>query len=79
AYDLRRVKPIYETLKGWKTDTSGITDFEKLPEDAKRYVNFLSDAIGVKIDLISTGAEREQTIILKNSVLESWLENHRKN
>jgi len=76
CYDLRRVKPVYEILKGWKTDTSGITDFRDLPEDAKRYIQFLSDTIGVKIDLISTGAEREKTIIVENSTLAKWLGNH---
>jgi len=74
TYDLRRVKPIYETLKGWKTDTSSITDFEDLPENAKRYIEFLCESVGVKIDLISTGPERDQTIILEKSILSNWIE-----
>jgi adenylosuccinate synthase len=74
TYDLRRVKPIYETLKGWKTDTSSITDFENLPENAKRYIEFLCESVGVKIDLISTGPERDQTIILEKSILSNWIE-----
>ena len=46
--------------------------FNKLPENARRYVEFLSAQIGTEIGLISTGPERDQTIILKDSVMESW-------
>lgn len=70
--DLRMIKPVYETLEGWKSETLGITEFDKLPPKAQDYVRFLSDQIGVEIGLISTGPERDQTIILKNSVMESW-------
>lgn len=72
SLDLAKIKPIYETLEGWKSDTLGITNFDDLPEKAKTYVNFLSDSIGVEIGLISTGPERDQTIILQESVMESW-------
>ncbi len=70
--DLRQIKPVYETLPGWKSDTVGVTEFDKLPEAARNYVNFLSEQIGVEIGLISTGPERDQTIILSDSVMESW-------
>src|SRR4051794_19967014 len=72
SHDLSIIKPIYETLKGWQSDTVGVTDFEKLPQNAKDYVRFLSNQIGVEIGLISTGPERDQTIILSDSVMESW-------
>jgi adenylosuccinate synthase len=72
AQDLRQIKPIYETLPGWKTETVGITEFGELPEKARDYVEFLSAQVGVEIGLISTGPEREQTIILKDSLMESW-------
>jgi adenylosuccinate synthase len=72
AQDLREIKPIYETLEGWNTDTVGTVDFEKLPQKAQEYVRFLSSEIGVEIGLISTGPERDQTIILKESVMEGW-------
>ena len=49
-----------------------MTDFDELPENARKYVEFLSDQIGVEIGLISTGPERDQTIILKDSVMEGW-------
>jgi adenylosuccinate synthase len=69
---LRQIKPIYETLSGWETSTEGVTEFTDLPENARRYVEFLSQQIGVEIGLISTGPERDQTIILHESVMESW-------
>ncbi len=72
SHDLSKIKPIYETLKGWETDTLGTTKIEDLPENARKYVEFLSDSIGVEIGLISTGPERDQTIILQDSVMESW-------
>jgi adenylosuccinate synthase len=70
--DLRQIKPVYETLPGWKTDTVGITKFVDLPEAARNYVTFLSEQVGVEIGLISTGPERDQTIILSDSVMECW-------
>ena len=72
SQDLQRIKPIYKTLEGWKSETLGITKIEDLPENAKKYVEFLSDSIEVEIGLISTGPERYQTIILRDSVMESW-------
>jgi hypothetical protein len=60
----------------------GITEIEDLPEKAREYVEFLSNSIGVEIGLISTGPERDQTIILQDSVMESWfnkLKNIREN
>ena len=72
SHDLRLIKPVYETLNGWQTDTVGTTDFDKLPSNAQRYVQFLSDRVGVEIGLISTGPERDQTIILKESTMEDW-------
>jgi adenylosuccinate synthase len=72
AQDLRNIKPIYETLEGWKSETLGVTEFKELPAKAQEYVRFLSDSIGVEIGLISTGPERDQTIILQDSVMEGW-------
>lgn len=72
SHDLRQIQPIYETLEGWQSSTLGVTQFDDLPEKARNYVNFLSDSIGVEIGLISTGPERDQTIILQDSVMERW-------
>ena len=73
SQDLRRVEPIYETLPGWKSETVGITDLTELPRAAREYVNFLSNQIGVQIGLVSTGPERSQTIIVRESALAKWL------
>jgi adenylosuccinate synthase len=60
--DLSDVEPIYEILPGWDK-SSGIRKWDDLPENAKKYVEFLEEKIGCKIKYISTGAEREETII----------------
>jgi adenylosuccinate synthase len=73
SQDLRRVEPIYETLPGWKSSTVGITDLSELPREAREYINFLSNQIGVQIGLVSTGPERSQTIIVRESALAGWL------
>jgi adenylosuccinate synthase len=73
SQDLRRVEPIYETLPGWKSSTVGMTDLSELPRAAREYINFLSNQIGVQIGLVSTGPERSQTIIVRESALAGWL------
>jgi len=72
ASALRLIKPIYETLPGWKSDTLGTTSFDELPENARKYVEFLSSHIDVEIGLISTGPERDQTVIMPDSTMEAW-------
>jgi adenylosuccinate synthase len=73
SHELRHITPIYETLPGWKSPTVGVTDLIDLPREAREYVNFLSNQIGVQIGLISTGPERSQTIVVRESVLAEWL------
>jgi len=73
SQDLRRAKPMYATLPGWKSPTVGTTEMSSLPVNARRYVEFLSEQIGVEIGLVSTGPERSQTIIVHDSALGGWL------
>jgi adenylosuccinate synthase len=73
SQELRRVEPIYETLPGWKSPTVGITDLRELPPKAREYINFLSNHIGVEIGLVSTGPERLQTIVVRESALAEWI------
>ncbi|MCY7376585.1 MAG: adenylosuccinate synthase [Pyrinomonadaceae bacterium] len=75
SQDLQKIKPIYETLEGWQSETLGITKIEDLPAKAREYVEFLSNSIEVEIGLISTGPERAQTILLPDSVMEGWFKN----
>ncbi|MGI8733908.1 MAG: adenylosuccinate synthase [Pyrinomonadaceae bacterium] len=73
SQDLRRVEPVYATMPGWKSSTVGTTEMSKLPANARRYVEFLSEQIGVEIGLVSTGPERSQTIIVHDSALGRWI------
>lgn len=57
------VKPVYETLPGWKSSTYGVREYDKLPENAKKYIARLEELLGVKIGMISTSPEREDTIV----------------
>ena len=66
AEDQLKIKPIYETFKGWKTSTNGIKDKNALPENAKKYINAVEHFIGAKISSISTSPERDDTILIEN-------------
>ena len=59
---LNKAKPIYKTLPGWKCDIKGITEYDKLPVEARNYVEFIEKSIGVPITIVSTGPKREQVI-----------------
>ena len=60
-----QVEPVYEELPGWHESTAGVTDYAKLPVNARAYLDRLSELVGANIDMISTGPERSETIILK--------------
>ena len=57
----------------WLGLTRGTTQLSDLPREAREYVNFLSNQMGVQIGLISTGPERSQTIVVRESALAEWL------
>jgi adenylosuccinate synthase len=61
---LERIKPVYTTLKGWQESTEGITDFENLPRAAQEYLRFQERESGAKIGMVSTGPDRDQTMVL---------------
>jgi adenylosuccinate synthase len=61
---LERIKPVYTTLKGWRSSTEGITEFDELPKAAREYLRFQERESGAKIGMVSTGPDREQTMIL---------------
>jgi adenylosuccinate synthase len=60
------VEPVYEELPGWKESTVGITDYAKLPGNARKYLERIQALVNVPIDMISTGADREETIVLRH-------------
>tara|TARA_Y100000590_G_scaffold181915_1_gene207272 strand:- start:600 stop:1892 length:1293 start_codon:yes stop_codon:yes gene_type:complete len=61
-----KVKPVYKKFNGWLKNTKGIKKWKDLPSNAKKYINFIKKYCGVNISSISTGAKREDTILLKN-------------
>jgi adenylosuccinate synthase len=65
--ELASATPIYETFPGWTESLSGARAFGDLPEATRRYVEFLEEQVGVPVDLISVGARRDETIILRNA------------
>jgi adenylosuccinate synthase len=60
------VEPVYEEMPGWKESTIGVTSYGALPANARAYLERLQELAGVPIDIISTGPDREQTIVLRH-------------
>ena len=59
-------EPIYEEIPGWTQSTVGITRYEDLPKNARNYLKRIEQACGVSVDMISTGPERNETIVLRH-------------
>lgn len=59
---LMKCKPVYMTLPGWKCDIRGIKDYDALPENCKKYVDFVEEACGVPVTIVSNGPRREETL-----------------
>lgn len=62
ASELRRARPIYESFEGWKTDVTGVRNLEELPAAAQIYLKRISQLVGVPVEVVSVGPDREQTI-----------------
>lgn len=62
---LEKCQPVYERLSGWKSSTSEIREFKNLPSEAKNYIARLEELLACKIDIVSVGAKREQTITIR--------------
>jgi len=73
AEELNEVTPEYRTLPGWLAPTEGIRDEKQLPQKARDYLKFVADYLELEIGLISTGPERDATIIVPDTQLASWL------
>ncbi len=63
---LQHCRPIYEELPGWDTEISDLRDLAALPPTARSYIKLIEEAVGVPIQIISVGAEREENIMLAN-------------
>ncbi len=60
------LEPVYEELPGWPDSTVGITEYARLPANARKYLERLESLVEVPIDIISTGADRAETIVLRH-------------
>jgi adenylosuccinate synthase len=66
ADDYELVTPVYESMPGWSENTFGMTDYEQLPQAAKNYIKRLEELTGVPMDIISTGPDRNHTMIQRH-------------
>jgi adenylosuccinate synthase len=64
AEDLRRCRPIYETLPGWRCDVSGVRRVEDLPAEARHYLDRVSELVRVPVRVVSVGPDRQQTMFV---------------
>ena len=67
ADDFESITPIYETMPGWSAVTVGVKNLENLPEAAKNYIRRIEELVGAPVDVVSTGPDRVETIILKHA------------
>ena len=66
AVDYENLRPVYETLPGWSESTVGLKTLDALPANARAYISRLEELVGAPIDIISTGPDREETILLRH-------------
>ena len=65
---LSRCKPVLEEFPGWELDMDAVNEYEDLPENARKYIDFLEERMGVRTTFISTGPERSSTILREAAV-----------
>ena len=66
AVDYDNLRPIYESVPGWSESTVGVQSFDALPSNARAYIKRIEALVGAPIDIISTGPDREETIVLRH-------------
>lgn len=66
AEALATCEPVYEEMPGWKQSTVGIQKYNDLPENARRYLARIEERVGVPLDIISTGPDRQETIVIRH-------------
>ena len=71
---MAQVEPIYEEFDGWMTDISNVRYYDDLPENAKKYLERLSQVAGVELGIVSVGPNREQTIVLHELLIRNGSE-----
>jgi len=70
ASGYERIESVYEKVPGWKTSTEGITAYDKLPKQARAYLAFVERESRAKIGMISTGPDRDHTILMDDFITE---------
>jgi adenylosuccinate synthase len=65
-----KIEPVYKKLPGWRTSTQGITAIAKLPKAAQDYLHFVEGETGARIGMVSTGPDRDQTIVVEGLAAE---------
>lgn len=71
---LEQCEPFYDTLPGWDQPTAGITRFGDLPVAARNYIAYIEEVSGAPVGLVSTGSDRDETIVRAGSLVAKWLE-----
>jgi adenylosuccinate synthase len=66
AEDYRHIEPVYEDLPGWQESTFGVTEYSRLPDTARAYLRRMEEITGAQVAIISTGPDREHTIVLRH-------------
>jgi adenylosuccinate synthase len=68
---LEACKPVYKELDGWKKSTKGVKRLKDLPKQARAYIDYISETLNVRIDIISTGQRRDEAVIVKDPFLKA--------
>jgi adenylosuccinate synthase len=71
---LMECAPVFEKMPGWERPTAGVREFAALPENARRYVDRLSELVGAEIGIVSTGSDRRDTVFRPRSATAVWFE-----
>ena len=64
----QQMEPVYESFSGWNKSTANVTSFKDLPENARKYLNFLSQKLEIPIVIVSVGPKRDQTIVIEDPI-----------
>ena len=68
THELKKAKPVYTTLPGWKSEIRGITKYEELPENCRKYIEFIEKELEVQITMVSNGPGRHEIIYRQSSL-----------
>jgi adenylosuccinate synthase len=63
AVFLEECQPVYESLPGWESSIEGINSWSELPTNARKYIEYIEQTVGVRVSMIGTGPARTETII----------------